>query len=49
MKTRAAIAWAPNQPLEIEEIDWFQIWPPKRIFNTGLHNLDVAASLLVSV
>ncbi len=21
MKTRAAIAWAPNQPLEIEEID----------------------------
>ncbi|TVQ53076.1 MAG: S-(hydroxymethyl)glutathione dehydrogenase/class III alcohol dehydrogenase [Rhodobacteraceae bacterium] len=44
MKTRAAIAWAPNQPLEIEEID---LEGPKagevlvRIVTTSLCHTDV--------
>ena len=44
MKTRAAIAWGPNQPLEIEEID---LEGPKdgevlvRIVTTSLCHTDV--------
>ncbi|MCV2504059.1 MAG: alcohol dehydrogenase catalytic domain-containing protein, partial [Neisseriaceae bacterium] len=43
MKTRAAVAWAPNTPLKIEEID---LMPPQkgevlvRIIATGVCHTD---------
>ena len=48
MKTRVAIAWEPNQPLEIEEID---LEGPKegevlvRIVTTSLCHTDVLRCL----